>query len=227
MAASVERRWSRRQRACHECDLLLGDAVAPPGKKLECPRCDAVLHRNPRGSAAHTAALSLTGLLLFFPVLSLPLLSFSILAFGAENTLLNGVIALFGEGYIWMAGLVLFCSVIAPLGKFLLLGFISLGCHWRLLDRPVTWAVRWYEHLKEWGMLDVYMLGLLVALIKMSDLGKMEVEPGLYCFVAMMLVSNLTTLSYDQQAIWSRLEERRRRDAGGREPAARRGEPRP
>ncbi|WP_237057198.1 paraquat-inducible protein A [Microbulbifer sediminum] len=213
MANAPEPPWSRRQLACHECDLVLGDAVAPPGNKLECPRCSATLHRNPRGSVNHTAALSLTGLLLFFPSLSLPLLSFSILAFGAENTLLNGVRALFAEGYLWMAALVLFCSVLAPLGKFLLLGFISLGCHWRVLDRPVTWAVRWYVHLKEWGMLDVYMLGLLVALIKMSDLGKMQVESGLYSFVAMMVVSNLTTLSFDQQAVWSRMERRKNQDA--------------
>lgn len=202
------------QRACHECDLLLVDAVAPPGQKLVCPRCNATLHRNAENSIRYTAALSLTGLLLFIPSATLPLLRFSIFAFGAENTLFNGVISLFNAGYWWLSALVFFCSVIAPLTKFILLAFISWGSAWALLDRPVAASVRWYQHLKEWGMLDVYMLGVLVALIKMRDLGKMEVEPGIYCFAAMMLVANLTTLSFNQEAVWSRMA---RRAAGAEE----------
>lgn len=199
------------QRACHECDLLLTGALAPLGKKLVCPRCNATLHRNAKNSIRYTAALSLTGLLLFIPSASLPLLHFSILGFGAENTLLNGVMSLFDAGYIWMSSLVLFCSVLAPLGKFLLLAFICWGSAWAFLDRPVAAALRWYQHLKEWGMLDVYMLGILVALIKMKDLGDMEVDTGLYCFASMMLVANLTTLSFDPHAAWARLARRRQR----------------
>ncbi|WP_346837733.1 paraquat-inducible protein A [Microbulbifer sp. SAOS-129_SWC] len=200
------------QRACHECDLLLVDAVAPTGRKLVCPRCNATLHRNARDSLRYTAALSLTGLLLFIPSATLPLLRFSIFAFDADNTLVNGVMSLFKAGYWWLSTLVLFCSVIAPLMKFLLLAFISWGSAWALFDRPVAAAVRWYQHLKEWGMLDVYMLGVLVALVKMSDLGKMEVQPGLYCFAAMMLVATLSNLSFNQDAVWSRMAARR---AGG------------
>ena len=211
MDQGQHRRRKTWQRACHECDLLLLDAVAPTGQKLVCPRCNATLHRNPKKSIHYTAALSLTGLLLFVPAATLPLLHFSIFAFGGENTLFNGVMSLLDAGYYWLSSLVLFCSVIAPLAKFVLLTFISWGSAWALLDRPVAVAVRWYQHLKEWGMLDVYMLGILVALVKMSDLGKMEVEPGLYCFVAMMLVANLTTLSFDQEAVWSRMARR----AGG------------
>lgn len=200
--------------ACHECDLLLEDALAPPGQKLVCPRCGATLHRNARHSLHYTAALSLTGLLLFVPAASLPLLSFSIFAFGADNTLFNGVQSLFAEGYYWMSALVLFCSVVAPLGKFVLLCFISWGSASALLDRPVASAVRWYQHLKEWGMLDVYMLGILVALVKMSDLGKMEVGPGLYCFAAMMVVANLAALSFDPESVWARMAARRARMEG-------------
>ncbi|AMX03519.1 paraquat-inducible protein A [Microbulbifer thermotolerans] len=204
----MQRRW---QRACHECDLLITDALAPPGQKLVCPRCNAVLHRNPKNSIRYTAALSLTGLLLFIPAATLPLMHFSIFAFSGESTLLNGVAALFNAGYVWLSALVLFCSVLAPLVKFLLLAFICWGSAWAFLDGPVAVAVRWYRHLKEWGMLDVYMLGVLVALIKMRDLGKMEVDVGLYCFVAMMLVANLTTLSFDPHVVWARMERRRRR----------------
>lgn len=203
------------RRACHQCDLLLQHVVAPPGKKLVCPRCDAVLHRNPMHSIYYTAALSLTGLLLFIPAATLPLLHFSIFALGAENTLFNGVLSLFDAGYIWLSSLVLFCSALAPLGKFILLTFICWGSAWQRLDWAVANAVRWYLHLKEWGMLDVYMLGILVALIKMQSLGKMVVEPGLYSFVAMMLVANLTTLSFDPHAVWERMGRRRQINAQG------------
>ena len=58
-------------------------------------------------------------------------------------------------------------------------------------------------------MLDVYLLGVLVALVKMEDLGKLVVEPGLYAFVALMVVSNLSTLAFDQQSVWKRMARRR------------------
>lgn len=209
MRYGQQRQAGAWQRACHDCDLLLAGALAPPGQKLVCPRCNATLHRHAKSSLQYTAALSITGLLLFIPSASLPLLRFSIFAFGAENTLFNGVISLYESSYIWLATLVLFCSVVAPMTKFSLLAFVSLGSAWAFLDRPVAAAVRWYLHFKEWGMLDVYMLGVLVALVKMGDLGKMEVEPGLYCFAAMMLVASLTTLSFDPHAVWARIERRR------------------
>lgn len=202
-------------RACHQCDLLLTRALAPSGQKLICPRCGATLHRNMESSIVHTAALSVSGILLFIPTASLPLLEFSLFSFGAENTLMNGVQALFAAGYLWLACLVLFCSVLAPLGKFLLLAFICIGSGYRHLRRPVASALRWYEHLQEWGMLDVYMLGILVALVKMSDLGKMSVEPGLYCFVAMMVVASATTVAFDPEAVWARMARRSERMGAG------------
>lgn len=192
-------------RACHQCDLLLTRALAPVGQKLQCPRCGATLHRNMDHSIVHTAALSISGLLLFIPTASLPLLEFSLFSFGAENTLMNGVFSLFSAGYYWLATLVLFCSVIAPLGKFLLLTFVCWGSGHRRLRWPVTTALRSYQHLQEWGMLDVYMLGVLVALVKMSDLGRMSVEPGFYCFAAMMVVASATTVAFDPEAVWARM----------------------
>lgn len=210
------------KRACHQCDLLLTRASAPVGQRLTCPRCGATLHRNMDRSVAHTAALSLSGLLLFIPTATLPLLEFSLFSFGAENTLMNGVQSLFAGGYVWLASIVLFCSVVAPLSKFLLLAFISWGSAWAGMAKPVARALRWYHHLQEWGMLDVYMLGILVALVKMADLGKMSVEPGLYCFVAMMVVSSAATVSFDAETIWARLA--RRTAAAGEGPAAKAGD---
>ena len=205
-------RWGR---ACHQCDLLLTRQAAPVGCKLICPRCGATQHRNMERSIAHTAALSVSGLLLFIPTATLPLLEFSIFTFGAENTLMNGVRSLFSAGYIWLASIVLFCSVLAPVSKFSLLAFISWGSAWWRLRKPVAKAVRWYLHLQEWGMLDVYMLGILVALVKMSDLGKMEVQPGLYCFGAMMVVASAAQVSFDPEVVWARLARRQPGNAPG------------
>ncbi|MBB5211119.1 paraquat-inducible protein A [Microbulbifer hydrolyticus] len=216
--SGLRERAQEWKRACHQCDLLLTRAHAPVGERLTCARCGATLHRNMARSVAHTAALSLSGLLLFIPSATLPLLEFSMFSFGAENTLMNGVQALFAAGYLWLASLVLFCSVVAPLGKFLLLAFICWGSAWARLAKPVARALRWYHHLQEWGMLDVYMLGILVALVKMSDLGKMTVEPGLYCFVAMMVVSSAATVSFDAETVWARLARRAAGTAAGARP---------
>lgn len=201
---------ARWQRACHQCDLLLTNLTAPMGCKLVCPRCGATQHRNMERSIAHTLSLSISGILLFIPTATLPLLEFSLFTFGAKNTLMNGVQALFAAGYLWLASIVLFCSVIAPLGKFVMLVYICWGSAWARLRKSVARTLRWYEHLQEWGMLDVYMLGILVALVKMADLGKMEVKPGLYCFVAMMVAASAAQVSFDPETVWARLARKER-----------------
>ena len=58
-----------------------------------------------------------------------------------------------------------------------------------------------------WAMLDVYMLALIVALVKLSQMASVTLEGGAYCFVALFLALTLIGVSYDREALWDRIEE--------------------
>lgn len=194
--------------ACQDCDLLhtlpLPNDQQP--ERFFCTRCGAMLQDVRHDTFHHTLALSLTGLILALPANLLPIMEFSIGGLTTQNTMLNGVFKLFSSDYNWMAFLVLFCSVIAPLVNLLLLFSISLAVHWRALAGWLPWQLRLYHHLEEWGMLDVYMLGILVALIKIRDLGDLTISAGLYSFILLLIVTSFTVRSFDTEAVWRRLE---------------------
>ena len=71
----------------------------------------------------------------------------------------------------------------------------------------VAGALRFQEALVSWAMLDVYMLALMVALVKLAQLAKVQIELGAYCFVALFVVLTLVGALYDREALWDRVEE--------------------
>lgn len=191
--------------ACHECDALLQDRKLSTRRKASCPRCGAVLHISRSNSMERTLALSLTGLLLFLPANLLPILTLELLGQSNTSTMLNGIYQILTGGYWWMALLVCFCSIVAPLFKLVALAYVSASClfHW-----PRALAVKLlklYQHLDEWGMFDVYVLGILISFIKMKDLGTLTPGLGLFCFVSLLLVATAISSVFDQQLAWRSL----------------------
>lgn len=198
-----------RLHACHHCDLLVRLADLEAHDHARCPRCGTLLARHRPNSLDRTQALSLTGLLVFFPAAALPVIRIDLLGQANANTLVNGVLRLAEGGYWWMALLVAICSLIVP---FSLLALLNAVCLLSRLRRGAGLQIRLlraHHHLKHWGMLDVYMLSLLVAIIKMRELGDLHLGPGLYAFVALLLATTLAQTQFDSRECWQRLEAAR------------------
>lgn len=197
--------------ACHDCDLLLKDQQLEAERTASCPRCAAVLHVSRRNTLQRTLALSIAGLILFIPANILPILTFEALGKSNTSTMINGIVTIASEGYWWMGVLVFFCSIFAPFIKLLLLTITSAGC---LLQWPLRLLVRCqklYQHLDEWGMFDVYLLGILVSFIKMKDYGVLVPGVGMWCFVGLLLIAACCSSVYDSQYVWRQIDARRRR----------------
>ena len=194
------------QTLCHDCDGLMQVPLLSAGQKAHCPRCAATVAEHKQNPILRTLGFSLAGLLFFIPANILPVLTFEIMSQGSTNTMLGGVSELYSSGFWWMALLVLLCSVIVPLVDLLLLFICSvlLSCH-----RPpavTRWLLLIQRYLKDWAMLEVYMLSLLVAYIKMSSMGHLLVGVGLYCFVGMLVSAILAQNSFDTVYAFNKLE---------------------
>lgn len=193
--------------ACHECDLLVDLSHFVSRGHADCPRCGAVLALQKHDSLNRTLALSLTGLLLYFPAVMLPVMHFKMLGQTHANTLLNAVLKLAQDDYLWMAFMVALCSLIVPLYLLLVMFSCCLLTRIRALPELQIFLLKSHYHLKHWGMLDVYMLGLLVAIVKMKDLGDLQMGPGLYAFIALLLLMLLAQFQFDSRECWERLED--------------------
>ena len=191
--------------ACHDCDLLHRVAPLSPGGTARCQRCGATLYREPRNSLNRALALALTSLVLFVMANTYTFMSFRIEGRVQENTMLTGVVELWRSGMIFLALLVLFASILAPLLKIAGLLYVLIPV--KLGRRPwrLAHSYRFVEFLRPWGMLDVYMLGVIVAIIKLSQLATIRIDVAFYSFVALMIVSTAAAAALNPRLIWERL----------------------
>ena len=194
--------------ACHDCDLLnqLPDEVTAT---LLCPRCGAVLHRHRPDSIDRSLALTLAALTLFVAALSFPFLAMKSGGFFQETKLLTGIVELWRQKLYGLATLVLLTCVLIPLGQITALLYLLAPLK---LDLPVPphaiRVLRLTKHVAPWGMLEIFMLGILVALVK---LGKMAtIVPGIsvFAFGLLVLVMAAAVSALDRPLLWERLDRR-------------------
>ncbi len=192
--------------ACHECDCLQTAPVVQEGSSLRCPRCGARLLNRPKGGLDLPLALSLGALILFFLANAFPLLELDIQGRTQVTSLAGASLALMQEGSVPLGLAVLATSVLVPglvIGITLyVLVAVRLKHSWPLL-RPF---LSWLSRMRPWGMLDVFMLGILVSMVKLAGMATLVAGPGLYAFVPLMLVSAATAASLETRLLWDRLE---------------------
>ncbi len=197
--------------ACPECDLLLKDIGVGVGFKSRCPRCGSVLFMPKKNPVERTLALSLTGLILFFPAMLLPIMTLNAMGLEQATNLVHGISVLFQSGFHMVSILVLVTGVAVPFIKLLVLFTVSLAISLKSSRRLPILVFRAYHFLDEWGMLEIYMLGILVSIIKLKDLAQLSFDLGLFCFVALLMITICAAVSLDEHRYWVLMDENRRK----------------
>ncbi len=198
--------WARGLTACPDCDLLLRATPVTEGRKSLCPRCGSVLASARQNTVSRTLALSLTGLILFFPAMLLPVMTLDAMGMEMATNLVHGISVLFRSGFYGVAILILLTGVAIPFIKLLVLFVVSLSILLKVKSSLLTLAFRMYRFLDEWGMLEIFMLGILVSIIKLKDLAQLSYGMGLYCFSALLAVTVFTAIGLDEHRYWSLLD---------------------
>jgi len=189
--------------ACHDCDLLLRSGQISEKRQARCPRCSAVLYCHKPNSVDRTLAFSLAALLFYVPANVLPMMSLSIIGNTQSSTVLMGIARLWQQGYWWMALLVFICSMVVPLIELLLLILINGALKLNINYAFLPWITKWHRAISNWAMLDVYLLGLVVAIVKSGDIGQLVIEPGFYYFVLLLLLTLSALYNYDEHSVWN------------------------
>ncbi len=196
---------------CPDCDLAMENVPVDTGSKLVCPRCQATLRVPIKNTVEKTLALSLTGLLLFIPAIHLPLLSFNVIGLESSGDILGSTLAMLRSGFVFTGIAVFLTSVIVPLVKLVLLSAVSLQVHSGSASRKTGLLLRYYRHLDEWGMLEVYMIGILVTIIKMMHMAKINYDIGFFCFIGLLSTTLLSSTFMDEEFFWEEIDRQARR----------------
>ncbi|MBK7405575.1 MAG: paraquat-inducible protein A [Phycisphaerales bacterium] len=189
-------------RACHACGLVHRVGEVPRKHRALCSRCGSTIRRGPRPrSAARAGACALAALLLYPLAMGLPVMTLTRMGHTQEATIWSGMVALMAEGQTLVGLVVLFCSVLAPLAKLAAIFALSAG-ELILPRRHRAATFRVVEFLGRWGMLDVVLIALLVASVKLGDLVQVHPGPGIQAFAAVVVLSLLASALFDPHSIW-------------------------
>jgi len=123
-----------------------------------------------------------------------------------ETTLVSGVFDLYNQGKQEIAILVLFTTVLAPLCQITLLLWVLLPLRWNRVPWQLPHAFRLLRHIQPWSMMEVFIIGILVAIVKLMEMATIVPGLALWSFVLLMMSLAGAVSSFEPEAVWERLE---------------------
>lgn len=204
--------------SCPHCDLVQRLPDLPPGASARCSRCDEELWRRRADSLERTFALTLAAAVSFALANTSPMLGLAAAGREASTTVLGGAEQLWSDGRPIVAALVLLTAVVAPGLQIASMPAITLGAR---RPRPAAWVGRLLRHhpaTRTWSMIEVMLIGVLVALIKIAELATVVPGVGLFALGSLVFLLPAMQSTFDPREVWQRIEwaadcERRARQA--------------
>lgn len=195
------------QIACHECDLLHAIPTMPGGASARCVRCGAVFFKAKIDSVNRTIAWTVAGVTLFLVAVTFPFLGMKSGGIERHTGLLTGIHEIYRQEMVGLAFLVMLTCVLAPLVQLLGLLYVFVPLKFNSKARYATQVFRIFQHLQPWSMMEVFMLGILVSLVKLGDMA--TIIPGIAVFAFGLLIFALAfaVSSVDSHMVWQRIKE--------------------
>jgi paraquat-inducible protein A len=184
--------------ACHVCSDIVDES------KHACDTCGSHLHVRVRDSVQKTWALLVTSIFLYLPANMMPIMRTNFLGEETTNTILGGVVVLWEHGSYPIALIIFIASVLVPVGKIIALGWLCYGVqtHSTKSYKQKLQIYRATELVGRWSMVDVFVVAVLVALIKLGNIMSIYPDWGAVAFAGMVIVTVLAALSFDPRLIW-------------------------
>lgn len=182
--------------ACHDCDLLQRETLLQPGGAALCGRCGAVLYRNNPGNAERALALTIAAAVLFAISNIFPIAGIESQGSRNASTLFGAVLTLWDEHMELVAGLVFITAILVPALELVALIFLLAA------RRPSPLVLRMVQAARPWAMVEVFMLGLLVSVQKLSHLATIVPGVALWSFGALMLLFAALTATFNPRDLW-------------------------
>jgi paraquat-inducible protein A len=190
--------------ACGDCDLLQRVGPIPEGARARCPRCGSTLRKRPRNGGERTLALASAAAVFFAVAQSFPFLAFEMKGSVTRTTVMTGIIDLYRGGMPEIAALVLLTIVLAPLGQILLLLHLLLPLRFGRVPWQLPRAFRLLRHVQTWSMMEVFLIGILVAITKLMGMATIVPGVALWSFALLIVVLAAAASSFDPEGVWER-----------------------
>jgi len=192
--------------ACLECDLLLARPALAEGERASCPRCGHKLTARPRDGFERSLAFALAAAVFLAAACLFPFLSLK--AGGIENaiTLPQSAIELYRNGRQLVALLVGAFILVIP--AVMLVGVMALLVP-LVRERNAPWLVptgRLVFGLSPWSMVEVFVIGVIVSLVKLSSMATVVLGISFWSYAAFSVCLTAALSNLDRMYLWDSIE---------------------
>ncbi len=193
-------------RECPHCGQICRLGPRRPGMVAECPRCGETLWRMRQVNISFPIACASAATLFYLFALTAPFLEIEAYGRFSLARLDTGPAQMLAHGWGLVAALVFSVTLLAPAAKLAILLLVLAGRH-ALPPRLLKLLFRWYAPLSPWAMIDVYLLGFLVAYTRLTGMAVVHLDTALYALIGCMLATAAADGSLDTEALWRMLDE--------------------
>lgn len=192
-------------RECRDCGLLQRLPALAEGQAATCGRCGALLRRAARNSVALGRFCAVSAAISLLLAIDEPFVELHVMGRFATSTLFTGPEMLGQKGLPLLAVAVLFTLVLLPALRIALASVVLFGA---LAPRPPRW-IGWLfaslDALAPWAMVEVFLLGAIVAYTRLESLAAVKIGPAIWALGGVMLMLVTADATLDHEEVWRRL----------------------
>lgn len=190
--------------ACHSCDMLHEKITLGDGEKAWCSRCGSLLYRANNNTIEISLALTVASLLLFLFAQLLPFLSIDLEGNKSTIYLISTIDTLSQQDNVLLVVSGSLFLLVIPL-LVLLLDLVMLSALYSD-KRPLTLFTRQLllliGRLAPWNMLEIFLLGVLVTIVKLASVAEISLHQGFWAFVVLVMINLFITTTLEPEELW-------------------------
>ncbi len=192
--------------ACHHCGQLHEKSALTSGQRASCVRCGTVLWTQGTLNSSAWLAVVLTSLIVFIIANVMPVGTIAAVGLKSSSTFLHAVAATWQAGYPSVAIMCFATGFLMPLLDILLLSWLLFYSRAGRRAPGLNVFSRWLHYIRPWAMVPVFMLGALVAIVKLADMASLTPGAGMWAYAGLtFLLTGLSKLHSEK--IWMLAEQ--------------------
>jgi len=198
---------------CHECDELVRISNPHREGRFKCPNCGHLLFRHKKGMVEKMFAYALAALILFIVTNYFPFLSFHVAGNTSHANFFTSIVYLFEEQE-WILGVAIMMTIlVVPFIRIILYLGLFGPLHFGYLPPYATFVLKVLSHSLPWGMLDVFLVAVLVSMVKLVKMGTIIPGESLWAFLALVFIIAKMQVVYNPHAVWELIDQKRKEKA--------------
>lgn len=192
------------------CDVCAHNIPAPADHRsaMHCPTCGHTNHRLTEKDSFKALIFTLTAVIFYIPANLLPFMSLEFYGNINKATIWSGIMSLAESGSWFIAIVVFVASMLVPFLKLAIMLYLTLTSHTGSRPRFKTQLYGFVEAIGRWSMIDIFLLTILVAIMKIASWTSVHAEVGALMFLLVVIFTMLASSFYDPKLIWKNVNEK-------------------